>query len=85
MNPLYEQLMQGRMPTQQPMVPPAFQNGSISPAARQFAQFAQNFRQMSQGMSPQQFAQQMLNSGQMTQEQFRQLGALANQIMGTNY
>lgn len=85
MNPLYNQLMQGRQPAQNMNPSQGFQNGSISPMAQQFANFAKNFRQMSQGITPQQFAQQMLNSGQMTQEQFRQFGALANQILGTNY
>lgn len=77
MNPLYAQLMGQR--TQ------GFQNGSLSPAAQQFANFAKNFRQMSNGTSPQMFAQQLLNSGQMTQEQFNQIRAMANQILGTNY
>lgn len=85
MNPLYDQLMRGRNPMQNMNPTQRFQNGSISPMAQKFANFAQNFRQMSQGISPQQYAQQMLNSGQMSQEQFRQLGALANQILGTNY
>lgn len=85
MNPLYDQLMRGRNPMQNTNPAQGFQNGSISPAAQQFANFARNFRQMANGITPQQYAQQMLNSGQMTQEQLRQFGALANKILGTNY
>lgn len=51
---------------------------------QQFNQFAQRFRQSGQ-ISPQQIVQNMLNSGQMTQEQFNQLRAIANQITGKNY
>lgn len=49
----------------------------------QFKNFAQNFNQQNQ-MSPQERVQQLLNSGQMTQEQFEQLRAMANQITGKN-
>ncbi len=49
----------------------------------QFKNFAQNFNSQSQ-MSPQERVQQLLNSGQMTQEQFEQLRAMANQITGKN-
>lgn len=77
MNPLYQQLMGNRQQ--------GIQNGSISPIARQFANFAQNFRQNFNGVSPQAFAQQLMNSGQMSQEQFNNLRNMANQIMGTNY
>lgn len=51
---------------------------------QQFNQFAQQFRQSGQ-IPPQQIVQNMLNSGQMTQEQFNQLRAIANQITGKNY
>lgn len=83
MNPLYNQLMQGRGVT-------PTQNGSmgLSSQAQQFAVFAQNFRQMTNNMNPQQFAQQLLNSGQLNQAQlnvFNQCCALADQIMGTHH
>lgn len=50
---------------------------------QQFNQFTNQFRQS--GQSPQQIVQNMLNSGQMTQEQFNQPRAIANQITGKNY
>lgn len=77
MNPLYSQIM-GQNPQN-------FQNGSLSPAAQQFANFAKNFRQMANGTSPQTFAQQLMSSGQMSQDQFNHFRNIANQIMGTNY
>ena len=43
----------------------------------QFNQFKQNFRG-----DPRQQVQQLLNSGQMTQEQYNQLQGLAKQCMG---
>lgn len=64
------------------------QNGSIfdsfggrSGFQQSFMQFAQNFRQQAT-CSPEQRVQQLLNSGQMTQEQFNQIRRLANQITG---
>lgn len=48
----------------------------------QFNQFRQNLQQ--NGINPQQQVQQLLNSGQMTQEQFNQYRAIANQITGRN-
>lgn len=44
---------------------------------QQFQQFAQNFRG-----NPQQRVQELLRNGQMTQEQFEQFSAIANQITG---
>lgn len=48
----------------------------------QFNQFRQNIQQ--NGINPQQQVQQLLNSGQMTQEQFNQYREIANQITGRN-
>ena len=45
-------------------------------------QFAQ-FRRMMQGRNPQQMVQNLLQSGQMTQEQFEQLKQQANDLIKT--
>lgn len=51
-----------------------------------FMQQFQLFQQQMQGNgNPQQLVQNMLNSGQMTQDQFNQLRMMANQITGKNY
>lgn len=42
--------------------------------------FGQNCQ--SQGINPEQRVQQLLNSGQMSQEQFNQLAAIANMLTG---
>lgn len=49
-----------------------------------FANMVQRFNQWRQGFqgNPQQMVQQMLNSGQMSQQQFGQLQQMARQIMG---
>lgn len=44
---------------------------------QQFQQFMNNFKG-----NPQQKVQELLQSGQMTQEQFTQFSSIANQIMG---
>lgn len=49
---------------------------------QQFNQFVQNFRQSN--ITPQQAVQNMLNSGQMTQEQFNQYRQMANMLTGKN-
>ena len=49
----------------------------------QFDNFARNFRQG--GQNPQAVVQQLLNSGQMTQDQFNQLRNMANQITGLRF
>lgn len=49
-----------------------------------FTNFVRNPMFQAGQMTPQQIVQQKLNSGEMTQEQFNQLRAMANQIMGTN-
>ena len=45
-----------------------------------FNQFAQQFRQ--QNTDPRQRVQELLNSGQMTQQEFEELRQVANQITG---
>ena len=49
-----------------------------------FTNFANQPMFRNSALSPQQLVQQKLNSSEMTQEQFNQLRAMANQIMGTN-
>lgn len=68
MNPLFNLLGSGNMQLPGPL-------GNIQNFMTQFNQFRQNF----QG-NPQQQVQQMLNSGQMSQQQFNQLSQLATQI-----
>ena len=46
----------------------------------QFENFARNF--MQGGQNPEQVVRQLLNSGQMTQDQFNHLRTIANQITG---
>lgn len=50
---------------------------------QQFEAFARNFQQS--GQNPQQVVQQLLNNGQMTQDQFNQLRNIANQITGQRF
>ena len=68
MNPLFNLLGSGNMQLPGPL-------GSMQNFMTQFNQFRQTF----QG-NPQQQVQQMLNSGQMSQQQFNQLSQLATQI-----
>ena len=49
-----------------------------------FTNFAQQFQQQST-ISPQQKVQELLNTGQMSQQQFNQLRDIANRITGKNY
>lgn len=49
---------------------------------QQFAQFKQAFMQQNPGVNPQTIVQQMLNNGQMSQQQFEQVRNLANMLMG---
>ncbi len=56
--------------------------GGFQRFQQQFNMFAQNFNQQSQ-MTPQQKVQQLLDSGQMSQEQFNQFSQMANAITGT--
>lgn len=51
--------------------------GNISQMLQNFNQFRSNFRG-----DPKQQVEQLLKSGQMSQEQFQQLSTLANQFRG---
>lgn len=48
---------------------------------QRFSSFVNQFNQ-SGGGSPEQIVRQMVSSGRMTQEQFNQFSAIANQITG---
>lgn len=50
-----------------------------------FNRFTQQFRAQNQNVSPKQKVQELLNSGQMSQEDFNQLREIANRITGKNY
>lgn len=54
--------------------------GGFANFMNQFNQFSQNFRNT--GQDPQQKVQEMLNSGQMSQDQFNQLRSIAMMITG---
>lgn len=54
--------------------------GGIQNFQNQFNQFKQQIG----NQNPQQMVQQLLDSGRMSQQQFNQLGQMANQIMGRN-
>ena len=55
---------------------PMFGNGSVN--RNNMLQQFQQFRQQMQGVDPQQKVQELLRSGQMTQQQFEQFRQLAN-------
>lgn len=57
--------------------------GGFANFRAQFNQFQQNIQR--QNISPQQKVQELLNSGQMSQQQFEQLRQMANQISGKNF
>ena len=57
--------------------------GGFANFMQQFNQFKQNA--LSNGLIPQQQVQQLLNSGQMSQEQFNQLRDMANMITGKKF
>jgi len=50
---------------------------------QRFNAMQQQFAQ--QGINPQQKVQELLNSGQMSQQQFNQLRGIANMICGKNF
>lgn len=58
--------------------------GNYQNFQNRFNQFANTFGQ-GNAINPQSMVQNMLNSGQMTQEQFNQFRMMANQITGKNY
>lgn len=67
-NPLFHSLGGNRAP--------AVNDGGFGSMMQEFAQFRQNF-----AGNPQAEVQRLLNSGQMSQAQYNQLAAVANQIM----
>lgn len=67
-NPLFHSLGGNRMP--------AVNDGGFGSMMKEFAQFRQSF-----SGNPQAEVQRLLNSGQMSQAQYNQLAAVANQIM----
>lgn len=54
--------------------------GGFNNFQQNFMNFANQVRQS--GQSPEMMVRQLLNSGQMTQEQFNQFSSMANQITG---
>lgn len=58
--------------------------GNMQNFQNQFNQFSRNFSNNNNGMNPQAMVQNLLNSGQMTQDQFNQFRIMANQITGQN-
>lgn len=52
-----------------------------NPMMNKFAQFVSQFKQTSQ-CSPQERVRQLLNSGQMSQDQFNQFAQIANRLTG---
>jgi len=52
--------------------------GNVQNFQKQF----QNFQNQMMGVNPQQKVQELLNSGQMSQQQFNQLRAIVNQLTG---
>lgn len=65
-----------------PMNNPLFQFQNFQ---QQFNNFAQTFQQQNQGINPQLVVQNMLNNGQMSQQQFNACRVMANQITGMNF
>ena len=72
-NPMLDMLSRGA-PKQ--FAGPVNMSGGPMQMMHQFAQF----RRMMQGRNPQQMVQNLLSSGQMTQEQFEQLKQQANEL-----
>lgn len=58
------------------------QLGGMTGFQQRFNAFGQNFRQQNGNISPQQKVQQMLNNGQMSQEDFNRISHMADMIMG---
>lgn len=54
--------------------------GNPIAAIQQFRTFVENFRKMQR--NPEQVVQELLNNGQMSQQQYNQLSAMASQILG---
>ena len=58
-------------------------SGNMSGGPMQMMQQFAQFRRMMQGRNPQQMVQNLLQSGQMTQDQFEQLKQQANELIKT--
>ena len=63
------------------------QSSPFSNFVGRFQNFQQNFMNFANqvrqsGVSPEQTVRELLNSGRMTQEQFNQFSAIANQLTG---
>ena len=54
-----------------------------NPSVQKFASFVNNFSKLKQ--NPQEAVQRLLDSGEMSQQQYENLRQQANRIMGTNY
>lgn len=65
------------------MINPMLNN--LGQLMQNFNSFAQQFRSQNQNVTPQQRVQELLNSGQMSQQDFNQLREIANMITGRNY
>lgn len=72
-NPMLDMLSRG---AQNHFAGPGNMSGGPMQMMQQFAQF----RRMMKGRNPQQMVQNLLSSGQMTQEQFEQLKQQANEL-----
>ena len=57
--------------------------GNMSGGPMQMMQNFAQFKRMMQGRNPQQMVQNLLSSGQMTQEQFEQLKQQASELIKT--
>ena len=75
-NPMLDMLSRG---AQDHFAGPGKMSGGPMQMMQQFAQF----RRMMQGRNPQQMVQNLLSSGQMTQEQFEQLKQQASELIKT--
>ena len=65
------------------MINPVLNN--LGKFMQNFNAFKQQFQQQNQNITPQQKVQELLNSGQMSQQDFNQLRDIANQITGKKY
>lgn len=80
MNPLYNPNQYQAQNGVSPNNPMMQQFGGFQNFQSQFQSFVQNFQQ-TQNMSPEEYARQLLASGQMSQAEFNQLAAMANLLM----
>lgn len=59
--------------------------GNMQNFQQQLNSFAQSLQNGSQQMNPQQMVQNLLNSGQMSQEQFQAFSQIADQMTGRKF